>query len=66
MKVNPVTPVQPVNFKKQLTQSGCCDKVIISSGSTYIMFGKHQFIVNVVFCTNCGSVKATSNIKEKN
>ena len=65
MKVNPVTPVQPVNFKKQLTVHGCCDKVDISSGTTTVMFGTHRYAVTVVHCKNCGSVKATSNIKQQ-
>ena len=63
MKVAPITPIHPT---KMLTKSACCDKVDITSGTTSTMFGKHQFDITVVYCKNCGSVKATSNIKEKN
>lgn len=62
MKVTPIAPIQPT---KMLTKNGCCDKVDITSGTTSTMFGKHQFDITVVYCKNCGSVKATSNIKEK-
>lgn len=50
--------------KKQLTVSGCCDIVNISQGTELVKFGEHGFIVSVFYCTNCGSIKATSNIKE--
>ena len=63
MKITPIAPVAPI---KGLTNSGCCVKVDITSGTTSTMFGKHQFDITVVYCKNCGSVKATSNIKEKN
>lgn len=69
MRVSPVAPIERVPSKlpkKELTVHACCDKVDITSGSTTVMFGKHQFDVMVVHCKNCGSVKATSNIKEKN
>lgn len=63
MRVAPVTPVQPI---KKLTSNGCCDIVDITSGTTSTMFGRHQFDITIVYCKNCGAVKATSNIKEKN
>jgi hypothetical protein len=30
------------------------------------MFGAHKFLVEIIYCKNCGSKKATSNIKEAN
>jgi hypothetical protein len=48
--------------EKELTISGCCDKVNITSGNTIVMFGTHRFNVNIVYCKTCGSTKATSNI----
>lgn len=60
MKIAPITPI------KALTTSSCCVKVEITSGSTSVMFGKHQFDVTVVYCKACGAMKATSNIREKN
>lgn len=69
MRITPVAPIQSIPSKlpkKELTVHGCCDIVDICSGNTTVMFGKHQFIVTIVHCKNCGKVKATSNIKEKN
>lgn len=63
MKVNPVTPSPLIQNKKQLTFNGCCDKVDITSGDTIVQFSKHRYQVTVVYCKNCGSVKATSSIK---
>lgn len=54
------------NGRKQLTINGCCDKVNITSGTTSVMFGAHKFLVEIIYCKNCGSKKATSNIKEAN
>ena len=51
-------------MKKQLTVSGCCDIVNISQNTQIVKFGKHSFMVAITHCTNCGAVKATSNIKE--
>ena len=68
MRITPVHPISGLNHelpKKELTNRGCCDKVDITSGTTYVMFGRHQFDITVVYCKNCGQVKATSNIKEK-
>ena len=48
--------------EKQLTISGCCDKVNITSGSTYVMFGTHRFNVHITYCKHCGETKATSHI----
>lgn len=62
MKVNPVTPAQPVQLKKQLTVHGCCDNINISSGTTIVMFGTHRYLVKVDYCKSCGSKKATSSI----
>lgn len=44
-------------MEKQLTGQGCCDTVNITSGTTYIMFGRHKYIVHVTFCKSCGSQK---------
>ena len=69
MRIQPVSPISQLNKKapkKMLTAGGCCDIVNILSGTTVVMFGKNQFQVTVVHCSNCGSVKATSNIKERN
>lgn len=57
MKINPISRIKP------LTVNGCCDRVSIVAKSTTINHGKHKFIAKVCFCSNCGSVKATSNIK---
>jgi RNase P subunit RPR2 len=68
MRITPVQPISGVNHelpKKQLTVTGCCDKVVITGGTTTVMFGKHKFYITVVHCATCGQVKATSNIKEK-
>jgi RNase P subunit RPR2 len=43
---------------------GCCDNVDITSGNTYVRFGKWKYDVKIVYCKNCGSKKATSYIKE--
>jgi hypothetical protein len=51
-------------MKNQLTINGCCDIVNITKGQTTVTFENHQFTVTVFFCSNCGSKKATSNIKE--
>lgn len=47
-----------------MTKYGCCDKVIISRGSRYIKIEEHYFRVNVSFCGTCGSLKATTHVKE--
>lgn len=49
-------------MEKQLTIHGCCDTVDITNGNTSVMFGRHKYMVNVFFCKNCGSKKATSSI----
>lgn len=56
---------QKMKRNNQLTFSGCCDTVEIIKGTTKVTFGNHTYQVNVVHCKNCGSVKATSNIKEQ-
>ena len=69
MRIQLILPISKLNDKmpkKVLTVSGCCDIVSITTGTTIVMFGKNQFNVTVVHCSNCGSVKATSNIKERN
>lgn len=50
--------------KKQLTVNGCCDIVNIISKQTILKFGVHKFKVTVTHCEHCGSIKATSSIKE--
>lgn len=57
MKINQILAT------KQLTVNGCCDIVSIVAKNTTITHGKHKFIVKTCFCSNCGSLKATSNIK---
>lgn len=47
-----------------MTPYGCCDTVVINRGTEYIQLGKHYFKVRVTYCGNCGSVKATTNVKE--
>lgn len=42
---------------KPLTINGCCDNINITSGTTYVMFGTHRYIVHVSFCKSCGSQK---------
>ena len=69
MRVQPILPISKLNDnapKKVLTVNGCCDIVSITTGTTIVMFGKNQFNVTVVHCSNCGSIKAASSIKERN
>lgn len=47
-----------------MTIFGCCDIVSITSGTKYFTLGNHGFKVQVDYCANCGSMKATSHIKE--
>jgi hypothetical protein len=49
---------------KQLTLAGCCDIVNITRGIKHITLGNYGFKVQVDYCSNCGSMKATSHIKE--
>lgn len=44
---------------------GCCSKTHIVSVERQIDIDTHSFLVNIVYCNSCGSVKATSNIKEQ-
>ena len=43
----------------------CCDQTHILSVQRQISVDKHDFIATIVYCNSCGSVKATSNIKEQ-
>tara|TARA_B110000977_G_scaffold186470_1_gene252495 strand:- start:121 stop:339 length:219 start_codon:yes stop_codon:yes gene_type:complete len=68
MKITPVAPIPNLNRqlpKKELTISGCCDRVDITRGTKQLMFGIHWFDVTVCYCIYCGSVKASSNIQER-
>lgn len=56
--------INPISATKQLTVNGCCDKVLITSGKQFISFGKHSYTITVVYCSNCGSKKATSRIQQ--
>lgn len=60
-----VEPVSPINETKPLTTSACCDIIDISAATRTMQVGVHRFEITVVHCKSCGSVKATSNIKEK-
>jgi hypothetical protein len=60
-----VEPVSQINKTKPLTTSGCCDIIDISAATRTMQVGIHRFEIKVVHCRSCGSVKATSNIKEK-
>lgn len=51
-------------MEKQLTIQGCCDTVNITSGTTYVMFGRHKYNVHVTFCKNCGSQKEPTSYIE--
>jgi hypothetical protein len=66
LEIKPISKIAGVNnnSNKQLTVNGCCDIIDISTGKRNIKIGKHQFIATIVYCANCGSVKATSSIKE--
>lgn len=57
-KINPILPI------KQLTVNGCCDKINITNKKTVVIFDNHKFVVSITYCSNCGSIKATSHIKE--
>lgn len=68
MDITPISKITTLNGKlpqKPLTINGCCDKVDITVGTTTIMFGMHRFDIRIDHCKTCGSVKATSYIKEK-
>jgi hypothetical protein len=65
MRIEPVSKIVGYNSNKPLTINGCCDKINISTGKRTLQLGDHRFVATVVHCTSCGSVKATSNIKEK-
>jgi|GEM_PF-1922361 hypothetical protein len=51
-------------MEKGFTINACCSRVNIISESQTLTFGEHLFLVTVVHCSNCGSIKATTNIKE--
>jgi len=44
--------------------NGCCKKVNITCGNTFVMFDKFKYEVKVFYCKNCGSKKASSYINE--
>jgi len=43
---------------------GCCNDINIVRREKIIEDGKYGFIVTLVYCTGCGDIKTTSNIKE--
>lgn len=47
-----------------MTVHGCCDNINIIGTSQVIQSEKHLFKVNMFHCSNCGSVKATTHVKE--
>jgi hypothetical protein len=51
-------------MKNTFTINACCSKVNIISESKRITLGLHLFKATIVHCSNCGSLKATTNIKE--
>ena len=51
-------------MSEPIAVNGCCKKVDITNGNTYVMFGKFKYLVNVVYCKKCGSKKASSYISE--
>lgn len=51
-------------MEKGFTINACCSRVNIISESQRITFGEHSFLATVVHCSYCGSIKATTNIKE--
>lgn len=44
--------------------NGCCKKVNVTCGNTFVMFDKFKYEVKVFYCKNCGSKKASSYINE--
>lgn len=47
-----------------MTISGCCDIVNIVAETKYVTLNPFRFKVHIVYCSNCGSLKSTSHIKE--
>ena len=50
--------------RKQLTLLHCCDSINISRFTEYMTIDGHKFTIHLVYCKNCGSLKANSHIKE--
>ena len=43
---------------------GCCDRVDITRKESVVTHDEHKFQVNISYCKNCGSLKATTHVKE--
>jgi hypothetical protein len=43
---------------------GCCDNVKITSTEHNFMSEGFKYLVNLVHCKNCGSIKATTHVKQ--
>lgn len=44
--------------------SSCCNKTHITSALRQIEVDYHRFLVNIVYCNSCGSLKSTTSIRE--
>lgn len=42
----------------------CCKQTQITSVTRELAVGAHKFEVTIVYCDSCGSVKATSHVRE--
>jgi len=47
-----------------LTAQHCCDSIDITRFTEYMNQDGHVFKIHLVYCKSCGSLKATSHIKE--
>jgi hypothetical protein len=43
---------------------GCCEKVNIEQHVEHIAIDSYTFVAIIVYCKNCGSLKATTHVKE--
>ena len=43
---------------------GCCKNVKITEHQAYIEIDTYRYCITMVYCKNCGSLKATTNVKE--
>lgn len=43
---------------------GCCKKVNIVQHIEKIEIDTHTYCITIIYCENCGSVKATTNVRQ--
>jgi hypothetical protein len=42
---------------------GCCINIILEKHTDYITVDTHTYCVTIHYCSNCGSLKATTNVR---